>query len=293
MTTAADFKNDIRPNWCPGCGHYGIQAAIGDAVAAQNIAPEKLAVISGIGCSSRIGGYFYTYGAHTTHGRSLPYAQGVKLANEDMHVICCSGDGDAYAIGMGHTLHAIKRNVNITYIVMDNHVYGLTKGQTSPRSDVGFVTKTSPHGSFESPLAICETAIAAGATFVAQSYCVNRAELVDLIQQAMQHEGFSFINVFSPCVTYNKRNGYDWFKANLKTIAEIDPDYDPADRIKAVNTLIRSEGLVTGLIYEDKTKPSFEKAMAAANGGEHARALVHDVVKPDAGMFNDLCQEFK
>ena len=179
-----------------------------------------MAVISGIGCSSRIGGYFYAYGAHTTHGRALPYAQGVKLANQDLEVIAFSGDGDAFAIGMGHTIHAFKRNVNMTYVVMDNHVYGLTKGQASPRSDIGFVTKTTPHGAFESPLSICETAIAAGATFVAQSYMINREELVDLIQQAMDHDGFSFINVFSPCVTYNKRNSYDWFKEHLVELPE-------------------------------------------------------------------------
>lgn len=136
MAQVTDYRNDIRPNWCPGCGHYGVQAAITDAVAQLDISPDNLAVISGIGCSSRIGGYFYAYGAHTTHGRALPYAQGVKLANEDLNVVVCGGDGDAFAIGMGHTIHAFKRNVNITYVVMDNHVYGLTKGQTSPRSDI-------------------------------------------------------------------------------------------------------------------------------------------------------------
>ncbi len=292
MRTVAEYRNEVRPNWCPGCGHYGIQAAIADAVAAQDIAPEKLAVVSGIGCSSRIGGYFYAYGAHTTHGRALPYAQGLKLANEDLHVVCCSGDGDAYAIGMGHTLHSFKRNVNMTYIVMDNHVYGLTKGQTSPRSDIGFVTKTSPHGSFESPLPICETAIAAGATFVAQSYCVNRAELVDLIIQGMKHEGFSFINVFSPCVTYNKHNSYDWFKAALKPLSGIE-GYDPSNRVQAVNTLIEHDGLLTGLIYQDTSKPSFEKSLELTNGSAPARALVHDVVKPDSALFATFCEEFK
>lgn len=247
MAQVTDYRNDIRPNWCPGCGHYGVQAAITDAVAQLDISPDNLAVISGIGCSSRIGGYFYAYGAHTTHGRALPYAQGVKLANEDLNVVVCGGDGDAFAIGMGHTIHAFKRNVNITYVVMDNHVYGLTKGQTSPRSDIGFVTKTSPHGSFESPLPICETAIASGATFVAQGYMINRAELVELIKQGMQHEGFSFINVFSPCVTYNKRNGYDYFKENLTSLTTIE-GYDPTDRAAALKTLGEHEGLLTGLI---------------------------------------------
>lgn len=291
MSTVADFKNEIRPNWCPGCGHFGIQAAIADAIAAQNIEPEQLTLISGIGCSSRIGGYFYTYGSHTTHGRALPYAQGVKLANEDLHVICCSGDGDAYAIGMGHTIHSFKRNVNMTYIVMDNHVYGLTKGQTSPRSDVGFVTKTSPHGSFESPLPICETAIAAGATFVAQSYCVNRKELVDLIIKGMQHEGFAFINVFSPCVTYNEQNSYDWFKNNL-TVLSPETGYDPTSRALAFSTLNETNGLVTGLIYQDPVKRSFEASLHELNGPQE-RPLIYDVKKPDDELFNSLCDAFK
>ena len=191
---------------------------------------------------------------------------------------------------MGHTIHAFKRNVNMTYIVMDNHVYGLTKGQASPRSDIGFVTKTTPRGAFESPLSVCETAIAAGATFVAQGYMINRAELVDLIQQAMDHEGFSFINVFSPCVTYNKHNSYDWFKEHLVALPE---GYDPTDRATALKTLGETDGLVTGLIYQDNSKPSFEKAMAAANGGPHPRPLTEDVVKPDQALFDSLCNQFK
>ncbi len=292
MSTVVDFKNDIKPNWCPGCGHYGVQSAIQQAVAQKGITPEKLAVISGIGCSSRIGGYFYAYGAHTTHGRALPYAQGVKLANDEMEVICCSGDGDAYAIGMGHTIHAIKRNVNMTYVVMDNHVYGLTKGQTSPRSDIGFVTKTSPKGSFESPLPICETAIAAGATFVAQSYCVNPQELVNLIKLGMEHDGFAFINVFSPCVTFNKRNSYDWFKENLISLDSIE-GYDPHDRTKAVNTLIEHDGLVTGLIYQDTTRKSFQKDLGATYGRDTTIPLINHIEKPSAELFADLLEEFK
>lgn len=292
MTTAAEFRNDIKPNWCPGCGHYGIQSAIAEAVALENISPEKMALISGIGCSSRIGGYFYAYGAHTTHGRALPYAQGVKLANDELNVICCSGDGDAYAIGMGHTVHAFKRNVNMTYIVMDNHVYGLTKGQTSPRSNVGFVTKTSPQGSFESPLPICETAIAAGATFVAQSYCTNRNELIELIRLAMNHDGFSFINVFSPCVTYNKLNGYDYFKENLHSTAEIE-NYDPSNKMQAFTALNEYQGLITGLIYQNTNAKSFQQELANAYGLNIHDPLVNHVEKPSADIFNQLCEEFK
>lgn len=257
MAKTAEYKNAIRPNWCPGCGDFGIQMAIQEAASRRDIPFEKLALISGIGCSSRIGGYLYCYGAHTTHGRALPFAQGVKLANRDLEVVCCSGDGDAYAIGMGHTIHAIKRNINITYIVFDNHVYGLTKGQTSPRSSVGFVTNTTPHGNVETPLAVTAMAIAAGAGFVAQSYALHRAELVDLIVRGMEHKGFSFINVFTPCVTYNKYNTYDWFKENLTSLAEVE-GYDASDKLQALTKLTETDGLVTGLIYEQES-PSYEE----------------------------------
>lgn len=145
-------------------------------------------------------------------------------------------------------------------------------------------------GLLNHPLSVCETAIAAGATFVAQGYMINRAELVDLIQQAMDHEGFSFINVFSPCVTYNKHNSYDWFKEHLTSLPE---GYDPTDRAIALKTLGETQGLVTGLIYQDTTKPSFEKAMAAVNGGTHPRPLTEDVVKPDQALFDSLCNQFK
>lgn len=292
MATANDFKNDIKPNWCPGCGHYGIQAAIAQAVAQENLAPENVAVISGIGCSSRIGGYFYAYGAHTTHGRALPYAQGVKLANNDLNVICCSGDGDAYAIGMGHTVHAFKRNVNMTYVVMDNHVYGLTKGQTSPRSDIGFVTKTSPKGSYEMPLPICETAIASGATFVAQSYCVNSKELIELIRMGMNHDGFAFINVFSPCVTYNKRNGYDYFKENLHSLTEVE-GYDPTDRAMALRTLQDYDGLVTGLIYQNNDHQSLQADFSKTYNRDTTIPLINRVEKPSDELFAELCEKFK
>ena len=138
-------------------------------------------------CSGRIGGYLCAYGMHTTHGRALPFAQGVKLANPELTVIACGGDGDGFAIGTAHTIHAMRRNVNITYILMDNHVYGLTKGQTSPRSDVGFKTKTTPTGNIETPIAALELALASGATFVAQGFSAQLPQLVDLIVAAVRH----------------------------------------------------------------------------------------------------------
>lgn len=287
MAKTMEYKNAIQPNWCPGCGDFGIQMAIQEAASKREIPFEKLALISGIGCSSRIGGYLYCYGAHTTHGRALPFAQGVKLANRDLEVVVCSGDGDAYAIGMGHTIHAIKRNINITYIVFDNHVYGLTKGQTSPRSSQGFVTKTTPHGNIETPLAVSTMAIAAGATFVAQGYSLNRKELVDVIMKGMEHPGFSFINVFTPCVTYNKYNTYEWFKENLQALPD-DGSYDMHNKAAAMTKLMETQGLITGVIYQDKDSVPYEEA-----AGLPMEALVKRVERPSNELFEKFIQEFR
>lgn len=191
MATFKDFRNDVRPNWCPGCGDFSVQSAIQRAAANLGLEPEQLAVISGIGCSGRISGYIRSYGFHGIHGRVLPLAQGVKMGNRDLTVIAAGGDGDGFAIGMGHTIHAIRRNIDITYIVMDNQVYGLTKGQTSPRSDVGFKTKSTPDGAIESTLSIMEMALTAGATFVAQGFSSDLQQLTALIERGIEQSGAS------------------------------------------------------------------------------------------------------
>ncbi len=249
MSSVADFQFNVKQNWCPGCGDFSVQAAIQRALASLDLAPRQVVIVSGIGCSSRLPGYVNSYGFHSTHGRSLPLAQGVKLANPGLTVLACGGDGDGFAIGIGHTLHAMKRDVDITYVVMDNHVYGLTKGQVSPRSDLGFVTKTSPQGSTERPVSALELALAAGAGFVAQGFSKELSELTGLIVAGIRHKGFSFINVFSPCVTFNKVNTYDWYSQHLKKAAD-QAGYDRADRLAAMQCAMETKGLVTGLIYE-------------------------------------------
>ncbi|KLV33888.1 2-oxoacid:ferredoxin oxidoreductase subunit beta [Priestia megaterium] len=287
MATFKDFRNSVKPNWCPGCGDFSVQAAIQRASANVGLEPHELAVISGIGCSGRISGYINSYGFHGIHGRALPIAQGVKMANRDLTVIASGGDGDGFAIGMGHTVHAIRRNIDVTYIVMDNQIYGLTKGQTSPRSEVGFKTKSTPQGSIESSLSVMELALTSGATFVAQSFSTNLKELTSLIEQGIQHKGFSLINVFSPCVTYNKVNTYDWFKENLTSLSTIE-GYDANNRMQAMQTLMEHNGLVTGLIYQNVHQPSYQQ-------------LVHGyseepLSKADLGMteekFDELVAEF-
>ena len=251
MSPAADFQLNVKQNWCPGCGDFSVQAAIQRALGNLGRAPHEVVIVSGIGCSSRLPGYINAYGFHSIHGRSLPLAQGVKLANPALTVLACGGDGDGFAIGLGHTIHAMRRDLDITYIVMDNHVYGLTKGQVSPRSDRGFVTKTSPDGSAETPVSALELALSAGAGFVAQGFSKELNELASLIEAGIRHVGFSFINVFSPCVTFNKVNTYDWYSQRLQKVDNL-PGYDRNNRMAAMQRVMETEGLITGLIYQRK-----------------------------------------
>lgn len=288
MATFKDFRNNIKPNWCPGCGDFSVQAAIQRAAANVGLEPEEVAIVSGIGCSGRISGYVHAYGFHGIHGRALPIAQGLKLANRDLTVIASGGDGDGFAIGMGHTIHSIRRNVNVTYIVMDNQVYGLTLGQTSPRSAAGFKTKSTPEGSIESPLAPLEIALSSGATFVAQSLSSNLRQLTSLIEEGIKHEGFSLINVFSPCVTFNKVNTYDWFKEHIVEVDDIE-NYDPSNRVMAMTKLMETEGMLTGLIYHNKEKKSYENAIP----GFRKEPLAKQRLELTEAEFDQLIAEFR
>ncbi|CAD2076622.1 2-oxoacid:ferredoxin oxidoreductase subunit beta [Phocicoccus pinnipedialis] len=288
MATFKDFRNHVKPNWCPGCGHFSIQAAIQRAAANNGIEPEDLALISGIGCSGRVSGYIKSYGFHATHGRSLPLAQGVKMANDDLTVVASGGDGDGFAIGMGHTIHALKRNIDITYIVMDNQIYGLTKGQTSPSSSTGFVTKSTPDGSIEAPIVPIKTAMASGATFVAQSVSSDIKGLTKIIEEAMKHKGFSFVNVFSPCVTYNKVNTYDWFKEHIVPIETID-GYDETDSNKVVRHINENEGMLTGILYRDTKRKSYAEHL----DGYLDEPLVERELKLENDQFHDIMAAFK
>ncbi|MBP3965176.1 2-oxoacid:ferredoxin oxidoreductase subunit beta [Paenibacillus lignilyticus] len=288
MATFKEFRNNVKPNWCPGCGDFSVQAAIQRAAANVGLEPEGLAVISGIGCSGRISGYVNAYGLHGIHGRALPIAQGVKLANRELTVIASGGDGDGFAIGMGHTVHAIRRNVDLTYIVMDNQIYGLTKGQTSPRSAEGFKTKSTPEGSIESTLSPLEIAMSAGATFIAQSFSSDLKQLTALIEAGLNHKGFSLINVFSPCVTFNKVNTYDWFKENIVNLDQF-PDYDPTNRIAAMNKIMETNGMLTGLIYQNKERKSYEDMVS----GFQTEGLANQDLSLSQEQFDKLVAEFK
>jgi 2-oxoglutarate ferredoxin oxidoreductase subunit beta len=252
---AGDFKSDLKPIWCPGCGDFGVVTAITRALAEIGRPPHEIAFISGIGCSSRIPGYTKAYGFNTVHGRSLPIAQGIKLANPELLVLVASGDGDGFSIGGGHVPHVIRRNIDLTYIVMDNQIYGLTKGQLSPTSRRGRKTGTSSFGSLEEPVNPLLYAMGYGASFVAQGTPADMAGLARIIEEGIRFPGFAFINVQSPCVTYGEEEQQlKAQKARMQSLESI--GHDPADRAKATERA-REYGtkLYTGILYRNPNPP--------------------------------------
>ncbi len=246
-----------HPTWCPGCGLFGVFDALKRAAANMGLAPEDVVVVTGIGCHGRMNNYFYSYGFHGLHGRAMPVATGIKLVNPKLTVIGVSGDGDAYSIGLGHFLHAVRRNVDITYIVVNNRLYSLTQGQMSPTTMFGMVTISTPFGSKDFPIEGPVLALAARGTFVARGFSAEAGHLAFLIEKGMRHKGFAFIDVLSPCVTYNKLNTFEWYKKNTFMI-EKEPDYSPGDKSKAWEILNRDDRIAVGLLYEEE-KPSYEE----------------------------------
>src|SRR5256885_6912541 len=208
--TAADFKGKVDPDWCAGCGDFGVLSSLQKVLAEMNISPHNVVTISGIGCSSNLPGFIDTYGMHTLHGRALAVATGVKMANHKLNVVVTGGDGDGFGIGGNHFIHTIRRNVDLLYVAMDNQIYGLTTGQTSPTSVKGMKTKSTPHGSVENPINPIPLAMVGGATYVARGFSAKQKHLVEMMKGAIMHNGFALVDVFSPCVTYNKDNTYQW-----------------------------------------------------------------------------------
>ena len=251
-----DFATATPSWWCAGCGDFGVLAALKQACADLALEPRNVAFISGIGCSGKISGYLHSYAFHGVHGRALPTATAVKLANKDLTVIVAGGDGDGYAIGAGHFLHAVRRNPNMTYIVMDNQTYGLTKGQSSPTSMLGFKAGPHPQGNPDAPINGLAIALAAGGTFVARGFSSEPKAMTEMIKEAVKHPGFAIVEVMSPCVTFNKINTYKWFKENVYHLEDI-ADYDSKDRARAFATLMQPGKIPLGIFYRE-TRPTLE-----------------------------------
>ena len=346
--TIHDLKGKVEPDWCPGCGDFGVLAAIQKALVELEIPLHNVVILSGIGCSSNLPGFINTYGMHTLHGRALAVATGLKLANHELTVIVTGGDGDGFGIGGNHFVHTMRRNVDLLYIVMDNQIYGLTTGQTSPTSRIGMKTKSMPFGNIEAPvnpislalavatgvklanhaLTVLVTggdgdgfgiggnhfmhtmrrnvdllyivmdnqiyglttgqtsptsrlgmktksmpfgnleapvnpitmALAAGATFVARGFSGEQKHLTELIKQGIQHKGFSFLDVFSPCVTYNHDNTYQWFRPRVKKLQD-DPAYEPSDWLAAIEkSLLWGNEIPIGKFFQRTDVPSLHAA---------------------------------
>ena len=241
---ARDFKSGVHPIWCPGCGDYGVLAALEDALAMHGRPPHEVALISGIGCSSRLPAYTTCYGFHGVHGRALALATGLKLARPDLEVITVGGDGDGYSIGGNHFIHACRRNVDMLYIVMDNKVYGMTKGQPSPTTEPDWESEIAPGGIGLRPFNPLALAIAAGANFVARAFSSNPKDLASLIVEGIRWPGFAFIEVLSPCITFRPEE-FDW-KARVQPLAA----HATSDRIAATNAVLTDDGFGLGIFFK-------------------------------------------
>jgi 2-oxoglutarate ferredoxin oxidoreductase subunit beta len=254
-THFTDFKSDKQPTWCPGCGDFGTMNGMMKALAETGSDPDNTFVVAGIGCSGKIGTYMHSYALHGVHGRALPVGTGVKLANPDLEVMVAGGDGDGYSIGVGHFIHAVRRNVDITYVVMDNRIYGLTKGQASPTSRKGFETATSPDGTSEPPVNPLALALAAGGTFIAQSFSSDSQRHTELVKRAVEHDGFGFVNVFSPCVTFNDVDTYDYFRDAIVNLDET--GHDPSNYQAARDKIMDPSTEHIGVLYQAEDSVPF------------------------------------
>jgi 2-oxoglutarate/2-oxoacid ferredoxin oxidoreductase subunit beta len=287
--TVKDLKGHADPEWCPGCGDFGVLHALKQAIAELGLYPDEVLTISGIGCSSNLPGFINTYGMHTLHGRSLAVATGAQLANHKLKVIVTGGDGDGYGIGGNHFLHTMRRNVDLTYIVMDNQIYGLTTGQLSPTSIKGMKTKSTPFGSVENEINPIPLAIVGGATYVARGFTGQVRHLTDLIKGGIQHKGFALIDTFSPCVTFNRDNTHEFFRQRTRKLE--DQGHDPTDFVRAMEKGYEwGEEIPIGLFWKrddlrslDQLEPVLEDDIPMARrqlgiDRETSRSLINELM---------------
>jgi len=248
MVLASELGVPHLPQWCPGCGDFGILISLKGAISKLGLDPHNVVVASGIGCSGKLPHYIKTYGYEGIHGRALPAATGIHLANDRLTTIVVGGDGDGYGIGMGHFVHAMRRNFDMTYIVHDNEIYGLTTGQTSPTTKKGVKTKSTPHGSIEKEVNPLMIALASGATFVARGFSGDIPHLTGLIAEGIKHRGIALIDVFQPCVTYRKDLPYELYQKKIYKLEE--EGHNPSSLEEAMKRAQESERWPIGIFYK-------------------------------------------
>ncbi|NPD89848.1 MAG: 2-oxoacid ferredoxin oxidoreductase [Asgard group archaeon] len=266
--TIKDFESSFRPTWCNGCGNFAQWRAIRQALIELELLPEEVVTVSGIGCSSHMPNFLNVFGLQTVHGRGIPVATGIRLANPHLTVLVYGGDGDVYGIGGNHFLHACRRNVDIITIVSNNFVYGLTTGQASATTPVGTITRTTPRGSIENPINPITVAISAGATFVARAFSGDLEHLTYVIKEAIAHRGFAFVDVFSPCITFNKNQTFNYFRERVYKLEEIGHDKDDYfEALDLSNQRFFKEKLPIGIFYQIENKTTYEERDFALNQG--------------------------
>lgn len=263
MMNDTTLRTPIFPTWCPGCGDFGIWGALKMALAELALPEEELVIVFDIGCSGNMADFLRVYGFHGLHGRSVPAAEGIKLANHGVKVLVIGGDGGLYGEGMGHFIASCRGNHNITMLVHNNQTYGLTTGQTSPTTEHGAKTKSTPQGVIEIPVNPIALAISSHATWVGRSYAGDIPYTKGLIKKALMHPGFALLDVFQPCVTFNKLNTHLWFQQRVYKIET--EGHDPSDAIKAWQLSQQAERLPIGLFYENTQAPSYHKQVPQLN----------------------------
>ncbi|WP_224269409.1 thiamine pyrophosphate-dependent enzyme [Haloprofundus salinisoli] len=260
-----DYTPGLEPQatWCPGCGDFGVLKALKGAAAELGKSPDEMLLVTGIGCSGKLNSYFESYGFHTIHGRSLPVARAAKLANPGVEVVAAGGDGDGYGIGGNHFMHTARENHNMTYIVFNNEIFGLTKGQTSPTSPMGHKSKTQPHGSAKQPLRPLSLSLTSGASYIARTAAVNPNQAKDIIVEAMEHDGFSHVDFLTQCPTWNKDARQ--YVPYVDIQESDDYDFDNTDRREAAEMMHETEDalhegkVLTGRYYVDSDRPSYQQ----------------------------------
>ncbi|MBI4137480.1 2-oxoacid ferredoxin oxidoreductase [Candidatus Roizmanbacteria bacterium] len=254
----ADYQTSYFPTWCPGCGNFGIWGSLKDALSKLDWKPDEFCVVYGVGCSGNMNDFIKAYGFHSLHGRAIANAVGLRLANHKLPVVVVGGDGDLLGEGGNHLMHACRGNYNITVMVHNNQVYGLTTGQNSPTALKGTKGKSTPQGTLEEPLNPTALAISQGASFVGQGFAGDIPHLTNLMQQAILHKGFSVVNVYQPCVTFNKLNTYAWFR---QRVYHLDENYDKTNKVAAMEKSFEIvEKIPLGILYQVE-KPTYEESI--------------------------------